>query len=78
MLCPNGNGGGPVFRILHRLGRIKIFFPRSTNLQADLLGVSQFPSRKVRNHVRISSMNNSGSSMGAKCPLRGISVQRCT
>ena len=38
----------------------------------------QFPFRKVRNHVRISSVNNSGSSIAAKCPPRVISVQRCT
>ena len=38
----------------------------------------QCPFRKVRNHVRISSVNNSGSSIAAKCPPRAISVQRCT
>jgi hypothetical protein len=40
--------------------------------------VFQFPFRKVRNHVRISSVNNSGSSIAAKWPPRAISVQRCT
>src|SRR5580692_3697785 len=35
-------------------------------------------SRNVRNHVRISSASNSGSSIAAKCPPRAISVQRFT
>lgn len=34
--------------------------------------------RRVRANARISSISNLGCSMAAKCPPRGISVQRCT
>src|SRR5260370_42470235 len=39
---------------------------------------SQVDARNGRKNARMSSASSSGSSSAAKCPPRGISVQRCT